>query len=145
VLKVVQLRVHSLSVWLCVYGLHVRLWCLWRGCLPAVDNILTHLSRVIASDKGGDFSIARMKADYEAMLSHALAVGSPGAGRKRRTAREMGSVPVHTYVWRTGGGCRDGAEPASNVPPPPTPPKCGGGFWLLLLLLLLLFGEVDCM
>lgn len=62
-----------------------------------VDNILEHLSRVIAADKMGDFSIAKMKADYENMVR--LALSSPKSpGRRRRTAREMGSIATHTAI-----------------------------------------------
>ncbi len=52
---------------------------------------------MIAADKMGDFSIAKMKADYENMVR--LALSSPKSpGRRRRTAREMGSIATHTAI-----------------------------------------------
>jgi hypothetical protein len=63
-------------------------------CTP--EHFFETLSKVIKSDEMGEFSISKMKADYEAMIAAAGASGAGGdilsraAGRK--TAAEMGSV-----------------------------------------------------
>lgn len=67
-----------------------------------VETFVDTLKDVIVVDNMGDFSIAKMKADYEAMIR---AAGADGGGRDillrakgRKTAAEMGSVECSRAV-----------------------------------------------
>jgi hypothetical protein len=72
------------------------------SCFPVPVRVVHRFLRmfplllVIACDKmSGGASVAAMKADYERMLAAARCTCRSMSPRRRRTAAEMGSVPVH--------------------------------------------------
>lgn len=99
-----------------------------------LDSVLASLGKIMASD-AGDVSIAKMKADYQAMIdAHAAHGGAGGPGAKsdggivlsRKTAVELGGVQggaalksvQASRAARVAGSCGLTRSLTSFLPPP---------------------------
>jgi hypothetical protein len=65
-----------------------------------LDHVLEEITKIMAADNTGSFSISKMKEDYEAMIEKGSKAKPTEAGvvLSRKTAAELGSVKAETAL-----------------------------------------------